>query len=176
MKKWITWAPMIVALPMILFLGWRFSADPSAGKHANIGGNIPAFSLPDLYKDENVTENNIKGDWAVVNIWATWCSPCLKEHGVLMQIAQRHNIPMIGIDFKDDSDAAKQWLAEKGNPYTVVIVDEQGRSAFDWGVVAVPETLLVDPQGVIRQRFAGELTLDVWEQTFVPLLPSEPKL
>lgn len=173
MKKWISWLPMLVALPIILFLGLQFSAEPSAGKHSNIGGSIPHFSLPDLYKDEVVTDANIKGEWSLVNIWATWCSPCLKEHGVLMEIAQRHDIPLYGIDFKDDSDAAKQWLADKGNPYTVVMVDEQGRSAFDWGAIGVPETLLVDPQGIIRHRFAGQLTLDVWEKEFVPLLPLE---
>lgn len=170
MKKWITWLPMLVALPIILFLGWHFSADPSVGKQ-NIGGSIPTFSLPDLYKDENVTEKNIKGDWAIVNIWATWCTPCLKEHEVLMQISKQQAIPIYGFDFKDDADAAKQWLADKGNPYTVVIIDEQGRSAFDWGAVGVPETLLIDPQGIIRQRFTGQLTMEDWEKEFVPLLP-----
>jgi cytochrome c biogenesis protein CcmG/thiol:disulfide interchange protein DsbE len=172
MKRWVTWAPMLVALPLILFLGWRFSAEP-ATQNGHVGGSIPVFSLPDLYQNEQITEAYIKGDWAIVNIWATWCSPCLKEHGVLMDISKRYDIPLIGIDFKDDTEAAKQWLAEKGNPYALVILDEQGRSAFDWGVVGVPETLLVDPQGIIRQRFAGELTLDVWEKEFAPLLLQE---
>jgi cytochrome c biogenesis protein CcmG/thiol:disulfide interchange protein DsbE len=176
MKKWITWLPMLVALPVILFLGWQFSTDPNSTKSRNVGGQIPHFKLPDLYKNEIVTDKNIKGEWAVVNIWATWCSPCLKEHAVLMDISRLHDIPLYGIDFKDDSEAAKQWLADKGNPYTVVLVDEQGKSAFDWGVVGVPETLLIDPLGVIKHRFAGQLTHEVWETEFLPLIPEEPNL
>jgi len=127
MKRWLTWLPMLVALPVILFLGIRFAANPDGLKHANVGGSIPSFSLPELYQNEIVTDKNIKGEWALVNIWATWCSPCLKEHAVLMDIAQGVTMPIYGIDFKDDAEAAKLWLADKGNPYTVVLLDEQGR-------------------------------------------------
>lgn len=170
MKRWMTWVPMLVALPVIIFLGWQFSTEPSSMKNRNVGGNIPHFKLPELYKNEIVTDRNIRGEWSVVNIWATWCSPCMREHGVLMEISRRHDIPIYGIDFKDDTEAAKQWLAEKGNPYTVVLVDEQGRSAFDWGAIGVPETLLVNDKGVIVHRFAGQLTMEVWEHEFVPLI------
>lgn len=173
MKKGLTWLPMLIALPVILFLGWRFATDPSAAKHLNIGGKMPNFKLHDLYQNEVVTEKDFKGEWAVVNIWATWCTPCMKEHGVLMDISQQYPLPIYGINLKDDLDAAKQWLSEKGNPYAIVVVDDKGRSAFDWGAIGVPETILIDPSGIIQHRFAGQLTLDIWENEFVPLLPAE---
>lgn len=174
MKRWSTWLPMLIALPVILFLGWRFSTAPVDSTPVHVGSTMPEFSLPELYQNELVTDKTIKGEWALVNIWATWCSPCLKEHGVLMDIAQRVSMPIYGIDFKDDAEAAKQWLAEKGNPYTLVLVDDEGRSAFDWGVIGVPETLLIDPEGRVKHRFAGQLTAEIWETQFLPLLPQEP--
>jgi cytochrome c biogenesis protein CcmG/thiol:disulfide interchange protein DsbE len=173
MKKWITWVPMIIAFPLILFLGWRFTSDSAGMGARRIGGHIPNFKLNELYQNESVNEKNIEGEWAIVNIWATWCTPCIKEHTVLLDISKHHELPIYGIDFKDDAEAARQWLADRGNPYTLVLVDDQGRSSFDWGVIGVPETLLIDPKGIIKHRYAGQLTAEIWHNEFVPLLPPE---
>lgn len=157
---------------LVIVLGLVLSKP--APQTAILSKDMPAFSLPDLYTGEAVTNTAFKSEWALVNIWATWCSPCKQEHAVLLDIAKTTKIPIIGIDFKDNPADAKTWLKNKGNPYTQVLMDESGRTVFEWGAIGVPETWLIDPQGVIRQRFAGILTKAVWERDFAPLMAGKP--
>jgi cytochrome c biogenesis protein CcmG/thiol:disulfide interchange protein DsbE len=89
----------------------------------------------------------------------------------LLEISKRGEVPVIGLDWKDEDPTALQWLSELGNPYEVVAVDREGRTAIDWGVYAAPETFLVDPQGIVVYKFIGALTLEAWESQFVPRLP-----
>lgn len=161
-----TFLPLILFLVLVIVLGFVLSKpappQPSALKE------VPAFTLPDLLTGQNHTQEDLKGQWTVVNIWASWCSPCKQEHETLVEISTMSNIHMVGINFKDEPEDAKHWLKTKGNPYQIVLADVSGRAVFDWGAVGVPETFLIDPQGIIRHRYAGILTKEIWDAEFVP--------
>lgn len=163
-----TFLPLILFLVLVIVLGFVLSK-PATPKPLALK-EVPAFTLPDLLSGEEHTQDQLHGQWTVVNIWASWCSPCKQEHETLVEISKTSNIRMVGINFKDEPEDAKLWLKAKGNPYHTVLADVSGRAVFDWGAVGVPETFLVDPQGVIRQRYAGILTKEIWDADFVPLM------
>jgi cytochrome c biogenesis protein CcmG/thiol:disulfide interchange protein DsbE len=111
----------------------------------------------------------------VFNVWGTWCGGCREEHSALLEISKRAEVPLIGLDWKDEDPQALQWLSELGNPYEVVAADREGRIAIDWGVYGAPETFLVNPQGIVVYKFIGPLTLEAWQSEFVPRLPPTQK-
>jgi cytochrome c biogenesis protein CcmG/thiol:disulfide interchange protein DsbE len=88
----------------------------------------------------------------------------------LLEIAKRGEVPMIGLDWKDERDLGLQWLSQLGDPYTVVAFDAEGRAAMDWGVYGAPETFLVDGKGTVLHRHVAPLTIEIWERDFVPLI------
>jgi cytochrome c biogenesis protein CcmG/thiol:disulfide interchange protein DsbE len=131
---------------------------------------FPAFSLPKLEQlDNTVTQAQLQGEIALINVWATWCPSCHEEHGYLNQLAQQ-GVVIFGVNYKDDVFKAQQWLQEKGNPYRLNIVDKQGRLGIDMGVTGAPETYVIDHRGFVRMRFQGPLNALVWQDKFVPLI------
>lgn len=160
--------PLVLFLVLVIVLGFVLSRAPSNQPVAL--RQIPEFALPDLITGKTVTEADLQGEWIVINIWASWCSPCKQEHATLLELSKNPKLLMIGINFKDEPEDAKHWLKAKGNPYAQTLVDESGRTVFDWGAVGVPETFLVDHEGVIRQRYAGILTKEVWDTEFLPII------
>ena len=135
-----------------------------------IGKQIPSFSLNELGKSSTVTHQDLLGDIALINIWATWCVGCEIEHDFLVELSldQDLDIPIIGINWKDRDDLATRWLIQKGNPYSKILSDPIGNTAIDFGVYGAPETFLIDASGVIRYRYTGALNENVWENEFIP--------
>ena len=105
----------------------------------------------------------------LVNFWASWCVPCIIEHPQLMRL-HREGVPVFGIAYKDKPEDSLRFLRQHSNPFRLLSRDEPGRVAIDWGVFGVPETYLIDRQGIIRWRYAGPITADVLEQDIRPLL------
>jgi cytochrome c biogenesis protein CcmG, thiol:disulfide interchange protein DsbE len=105
-----------------------------------------------------------------LNVWASWCASCRSEHPVLNQLAQQKAAVIIGLNYKDEPDAAKSWLMQLGNPYDVSIMDQDGRIGIDWGVYGVPETFVIDRQGVVRYKHTGPVTPEDVQKTFLPLI------
>lgn len=122
-----------------------------------IGKPAPAFDLPLLLQQGNITELDLKGEVTLVNVWASWCFACRQEHEVVKFLA-RQGIRVIGLNYKDENQDAISWLNKLGNPYQKIAVDLEGRSAIDWGVYGAPETFLVDERGIIRHKVIGPLT------------------
>jgi cytochrome c biogenesis protein CcmG, thiol:disulfide interchange protein DsbE len=142
--------------------------DPSRIPSPLIGKAAPALRLATL--DGGVIDTGALGAQPVlVNFWASWCPPCLEEHPLLMELA-RTGVRIIGLNYKDDPAAARQWLARHGNPFALIAQDRDGRAGLDWGVYGVPETFVVDAQGVIRHKHIGPLTRAAYEQELAPLL------
>ena len=104
------------------------------------------------------------------NVWASWCVSCRQEHPVLNQFAQQHPVSIIGLNYKDKPEDAQQWLAALGNPYTDSVMDMDGRIGLDWGVYGVPETFIVDKQGIVRYKHTGPVTEADLQQTLMPLI------
>jgi cytochrome c biogenesis protein CcmG/thiol:disulfide interchange protein DsbE len=132
---------------------------------------VPVFELPDLHRPEQtVGTPNFLGQVSLFNVWASWCVSCRVEHPFFMQLAQRKEIPIYGLNYKDQRKDALRWLEQLGDPYIASAFDEAGRVGIDWGVYGVPETFVVDKQGKIRMRFPGPVTAEIWERRFAPLI------
>lgn len=148
--------------------------DPQGMPSALLERPVPVFQLPELHSGELVGPAVLEGKPALLNVWATWCPSCVYEHPFLNELAERGAIAIIGINYKDDDAKAKRWLEERGDPYTAVIVDKEGRLGLDLGVTGAPETYLVDAQGRIRLRYQGPLDENVWQTVFLPQLQAVP--
>jgi cytochrome c biogenesis protein CcmG/thiol:disulfide interchange protein DsbE len=136
-----------------------------------IGKPAPVFELPSVQDPAKMISNrDFAGKPYVLNVWATWCVGCRQEHETLLEVAKRNEVPIVGLDWKDERDLALQWLERLGNPYVTSAFDAEGRSAMDWGVYGAPETFLVDANGMILHRHVAPLTMQIWERDFVPLI------
>lgn len=165
-----TWFPIFLFLPMVIALGYVLT-QPKTEQTAHVKSKpLPEFHLPSLQDGQYYTKKDLKGEWSLVNIWASWCTPCKAEHDVLVNIAKQSDIPIYGFNFKDDENDAKAWLAERGNPYDLTLSDSMGRMAFDLGAYGVPETFLLNKNGEIVYQYVGILTDEIWKERFVPIM------
>ena len=164
-------------LPGVAFAGlvalFVVGLNPSRDIHALpsplIGKSAPQFTLTDVLDPaQKVSNAPLQGQVYVLNVWATWCAGCRQEHETLVEIAAQKAVPMIGLDWNDDRDKATRWLQQLGNPYSKVAFDNEGRVAIDWGVYGAPETFLVDAQGKVLFKHIAPLTMEVWQQEFLP--------
>lgn len=158
----------------LFYVGLRH--DPHELPSPLIGKPVPPFDLPQLAPTAaatdagRLTQAGLPGRPHLVNFFASWCAGCQVEHPFLMQLAARQAVPIVGIDYKDAPDDARQWLAGRGNPYAPLLVDLDGRTGIDWGVYGVPETFLVDARGVIVYKQVGALTPEAWTAEIQPRL------
>ncbi|WP_367986958.1 DsbE family thiol:disulfide interchange protein [Vibrio sp. NTOU-M3] len=127
---------------------------------------FPAFSASSLNEPDLALSTQIfQQPYQLVNVWASWCGVCKREHDYLMQLSQS-GVPIIGLNYRDKRMAASSYLSAQGNPYQQVIYDPKGLVALDLGVVGTPETYLVDQQGKIVLKFSGLLKPSVWQSSF----------
>jgi cytochrome c biogenesis protein CcmG/thiol:disulfide interchange protein DsbE len=156
-----------------LIVLFAFGLNPNRDIHALpsplIGKPAPIFTLTDV-RDPSlpVTNAAYKGQVYVLNVWGTWCAQCRVEHEALLAISQSKVVPLIGLDYMDQRDKAKQWLEQLGNPYQAVAFDTDGRTAINWGVYGAPETFLVDGEGRVIYKFISPMTPEVWQREFLP--------
>lgn len=173
MNRLVLFAPVGVFVVLAAFFWWGLSTgyDPENLPSALIDQPFPAFSLPSLNDESNPTsQHDLLGEKTLVNVWATWCVACRVEHPYLNLLAE-HGVRIVGLNYKDDSDAARQWLLESDNPYQWSIVDASGSLGFDLGVFGAPETYLVDAEGIIRLKHIGVLDQRVWDEKFAAFYP-----
>jgi cytochrome c biogenesis protein CcmG, thiol:disulfide interchange protein DsbE len=158
-----------VALVVLFAFGLNPSRDIHALPSPLIGKAAPEFALKDVLDPTRaVSTRTLQGQVYVLNVWATWCVACREEQQELLAIARQHVVPLIGLDYRDDLDKAKLWLAQLGNPYDAVAFDGDGRTAINWGVYGAPETYLVDARGRIIFKFISPMTEEVWQKEFLP--------
>jgi cytochrome c biogenesis protein CcmG/thiol:disulfide interchange protein DsbE len=169
-------APLAIFLAVVVFLYAGLGRDPREVPSPLIGKAAPAFELPVLAQpDKRFAPADMKGKVWLLNVWASWCVSCRDEHPVLVELAGKRVIPVLGLNYKDKDDQAKAWLAKFGNPYDLSVVDADGRIGIDYGVYGVPETYLIDGEGVIRYKQIGPLTPAILEQKVLPLAKSLQK-
>ena len=177
MKRLILLLPLALFLGVAVFLYRGLFLNPQELPSALIDKPLPAFSLPDLKDEQRLsTEKDLKGP-ALVNVWATWCPTCKAEHQMLNQLAKA-GVVIHGVNYKDDSVAARQWLKDYLDPYQVNVADPQGSLGINLGVYGAPETFLIDAQGIIRHKYVGAIDERVWREELAPryqaLLESKP--
>jgi cytochrome c biogenesis protein CcmG/thiol:disulfide interchange protein DsbE len=155
---------LFAVLTLVLLLG--LDKDPAELPSALVGEPFPIFSLPSLHDaNQMLDEQDILGDVVLVNVWATWCFACRIEHAMLNQLAEQ-GVNVIGLNYKDNREAAIDWLRKRGDPYAFSIFDERGGLGIDLGVYGAPETYLLDATGTIRHRRVGVVDDRVWNSEF----------
>jgi cytochrome c biogenesis protein CcmG/thiol:disulfide interchange protein DsbE len=155
---------LFAVLTLVLLLG--LDKDPAELPSALVGEPFPIFSLPSLHDaNQMLDEQDILGDVVLVNVWATWCFACRIEHAMLNQLAEQ-GVNVIGLNYKDNREAAIDWLRKRGDPYAFSIFDERGGLGIDLGVYGAPETYLLDATGTIRHRRVGVVDERVWNSEF----------
>jgi len=169
MKKFLL--PLAVLVVVVGFLGFGLRLNPREVPSPLIGKAAPPFRLPVLHEPAKMVSNaELKGQVWVLNVWASWCVTCREEHPVLVELARQKVVPIYGLNYKDKPDDAKAWLKQFGDPYVMSLVDEKGRIGIDYGVYGVPETYLIDRNGVIRYKKIGPVTPDTLREKILPLV------
>jgi cytochrome c biogenesis protein CcmG/thiol:disulfide interchange protein DsbE len=162
---------LFAVIAAFLLLGLQPGRDPREIPSPLIGKPAPSFALPVLARPEATwAPESMRGQVWLLNVWASWCVPCLVEHPVLLQLARDRVLPIVGFNYKDEPKAASAWLAKHGNPFVEVVADRAGSVAFDYGVYGVPETFLIDRGGAIRFKHVGPLTPEVVAGRLMPLI------
>ena len=163
--------PLGIFLVLCVFLGIGLSLNPREVPSPLIGKPAPAFVLPRLDDaQQTVKRDDLLGKVWMLNVWASWCAPCREEHPLVIDLAKRQLMPIYGLNYKDQRTAATAWLTNLGNPYTATLVDADGRAGIDFGVYGVPETFIIDQQGMVRLKHTGPLTPEVVRERIEPLV------
>lgn len=169
MKRFIL--PLCVFLVLVGFLALGLQRDPSLVPSPLVGKPAPVFSLPRLDTPaETFSPQDMHGKVWLLNVWASWCEACRDEHATLLNLAHSGVVPIVGMDYKDKSEDALAWLANAGNPYSLTVMDADGRVGIDYGVYGVPETYVIDKAGRIAYKQVGVLGEAALNETILPLL------
>jgi cytochrome c biogenesis protein CcmG/thiol:disulfide interchange protein DsbE len=166
----LAWTIMGFAL-LVALLAVGLRLDPRTVPSPLIGKPAPAFELPLLAApDKTFSHKDMAGQVWIMNVWASWCPPCLVEHPVITRLAESKIAPVIGLNYKDTREDALPWLRRNGDPYRLSVFDAAGRIGIDYGVYGVPETYVIDRQGVIRFKHIGPVTPEVADGKIAPLV------
>jgi cytochrome c biogenesis protein CcmG/thiol:disulfide interchange protein DsbE len=161
--------PLLIFVVLAAFLGIGLRLNPREVPSPLIDKPAPAFRVAQLHDaGKTISPEDMRGKVWLLNVWASWCVACRQEHPLLVELAKRNVVPIIGLNYKDGRDAAQQWLRELGDPYQVSAFDADGRIGIDYGVYGVPETFLIDRQGIIRYKHIGPVTARAVEETILP--------
>jgi cytochrome c biogenesis protein CcmG/thiol:disulfide interchange protein DsbE len=156
---------------LVALLGVGLTLNPREVPSPLIGKPAPAFKLPLLQApDRTFSPQDMLGKAWVLNVWASWCPPCLVEHPVVTALAQSGIAPVVGLNYKDRREDALPWLKRHGDPYRLSAFDADGRIGIDYGVYGVPETYVIDRRGQIRYKHIGPLTPEIARDKLTPLL------
>ncbi len=163
--------PLGVFAVLVVFLAIGLFRDPREVPSPLIDKPAPPFSLAQLHQSSTVmTPADLKGRVWLLNVWASWCVSCRQEHPLLVELGKSGVVPIYGLNYKDQRDAALKWLDEFGNPYQASLVDADGRVGIDYGVYGVPETFVIDRNGVIRYKQIGPITPAALRDKILPLV------
>jgi cytochrome c biogenesis protein CcmG/thiol:disulfide interchange protein DsbE len=163
--------PLALFAVLAVFLAVGLKLDPREVPSPLIGKPAPAFKLTRLDDPAaTISREDLLGKVWLLNVWASWCVACREEHPGLVEFAKRKVVPIYGLNYKDQRADGMTWLSRMGNPYEASLFDGDGRLGIDFGVYGVPETFVIDKQGVIRFKHIGPLTPQVMQEQIEPLL------
>lgn len=149
--------------------GWAWTGSATTPAAVQVGQALPGFELPLLDDNQHtLTPAALTGRPWVLNFWASWCAPCRDEHALLLALGRQTHAPLIGMNTRDDARSAQEWLRRWGNPYSSTVVDSEGRTG--WTDQGLPQTWVIDGQGIVRLRHVGRMTAEVWQRSVLPLL------
>jgi cytochrome c biogenesis protein CcmG/thiol:disulfide interchange protein DsbE len=162
--------PLGLFIGLVVFLAMGLKLDPRLVPSPFLDKPAPALDLPRLKGEGgNITGKDLLGKITLVNVWASWCVACRQEHQVLLRLAKEGDFKLLGFNYKDRREDALNWLNTLGDPYGDIAFDNDGRAAINWGVYGVPESFLIDKQGIVRYKHVGPLSWEDVEKTLRPL-------
>ncbi len=171
MKRLVFILPLVVLAGVIVAFAAGLRHDPSILPSQLLNRPLPVFARASVEPGQpGFGSAMLRGQPTLLNVWASWCAPCREEHALVQDIARRKLVPVYGLNYKDSRSSATQWLAEMGNPYQATLFDGDGRVGIDFGVYGVPETFIIDQQGIVRMKHVGPLTPEVIRGRIEPLL------
>jgi len=179
-KRWLALVPLVILVALtILFIGWSLKRDPGYKPDALVGRAVPETVLPILDGDAAGTANvDLKtagvGRPMIVNVFASWCAPCRVEHPQLMAL-KAQGVAVVGIAYKDEPAATRRFLDELGDPFSMVLVDREGRAGLDLGISGVPETFAVDAMGKVVAKHSGPLLTSAEADRLVAAIQAPPR-
>lgn len=163
--------PLGIFFALVIFFAIGLTKDPREVPSPLIEKPAPQFKVAQLHEPgATFGPADMRGKVWLLNVWASWCVSCRVEHPVLVEMSKKNVVPIIGLNYKDQREDGKQWLAKFGNPYTLSAYDVDGRVGIDYGVYGVPETFVIDKQGVIRYKQTGPITQEALDKTILPLI------
>lgn len=163
--------PLVVFLAVAAFLLKGLNLNPHEVPSPFINKPAPAFSLQKLHEPESrFASKDMLGKVWLLNVWASWCVACRSEHPLMVQLSRANLMPIYGLNYKDAPSDAKRWLDQLGNPYIESMVDYEGKVGIDYGVYGVPETFVIDKQGIIRHKVIGPITPAILDNCVLPLV------
>lgn len=169
MRRFLLPLGALLALLALLAVGLRLN--PREVPSPFIGKPAPQFAAPRLDDGAaRLSPSNLLGQVWLLNVWASWCASCRIEHPVLLAFSRSGRAPLVGLNYKDQRADALAWLREHGDPYVGSAYDFNGRIGIDYGVVGVPETFVIDRQGIIRYKHSGPVTEQVLSEKIIPLI------
>ncbi len=163
--------PLAAFIVLVGFLAVGLGLKPREIPSPLVGKPAPIFQSPRLHEPDQIlsSKDNLGKVW-LLNVWASWCDSCREEHPLLVELSKSGIVPIYGLNYKDKPELALQWLGQYGDPYTVSVVDPEGRIGIDYGVYGVPETYVIDKNGVIRHKQIGPVTIESLEKKILPLI------
>lgn len=165
MKKVILFSSALIAVMFLFFYQGLF-----VNQHV-LTSNLIGKPLPELHASslnaQKVSTSSIKGPY-VLNIFASWCDTCRHEHDFWVEQSDHYQI--IGIAYKDQTQKLQKWLKLYGNPYKLLLVDQNGMQSMRLGVYGTPETYVIDQKGIVRYRHVGAMSKYVWQHKILPIL------
>ncbi len=172
MKRLLFFVPLIVLVVLGVYFAFGLQRDPQVLPSALIDQKVPEFDLAAIEgASQGLSNADLMGQVTLVNIFGSWCVACRIEHPFLMELKANNVIPIYGIDWREPNrQAGPAWLKKFGNPYTRIGDDPRSEGAIAFGVTGAPETFIVDKRGVIRHKFAGPITREIWERQLRPVV------
>lgn len=170
MRRLLFVIPVILLIGLVIYFAIGLKKDPNKLPSVLVGNPVPAFALPRLDDaSRTLTQEAFSGPVTLVNFFASWCVSCRAEHRFLEQITER-GVPIYGLVWKDTPAKAQRFLDQFGDPYTAVAVDEEGFTGIDFGVYGLPETYIIDAEGIIRYRHPGPILAKDLQEVILPLI------
>lgn len=170
-RTWLLLIPLALFALLFVFFLRGLELNPREVPSPLINKPAPAFRLPQLADPgASFAPEDMRGRVWLLNVWASWCTSCRQEHPLLVALGRGGEVPVVGLDYKDEPRDGLGMLAQLGDPYVLSAVDRDGRVGIDYGVYGVPETYVIDREGIIRHKHTGPITPQALEKVILPLV------